>query len=185
LSEPIGRSLVPPRKNLGPEPWPERRPLQSAWVIVAILTLSVAVWLLGRMVRRRLARSRPGQATPAVVDVTPRGRLVGLSTSTKNALATRFGSTWRAKTTEELADEPPLRDVLGPEMLTQLIEFLDRIDRLKFAPERPSKNRQSLEDELAAWDPRVAGLIARIEARANGRHERQASRVNSDSSQRR
>jgi hypothetical protein len=55
--------------------------------------------------------------------------------------------------------------LLGPEKLAELIEFLDRIDRLKFAPERPGQNGITLEGELALWNPRVTGLIARIEAR--------------------
>jgi hypothetical protein len=185
VSDPVGRSLVPPRPNLGPEPWPKSSPLESLWLLLGTLILPVAGWLIWRMVRRRGARSNQGSAVPDTLDVTPRGRLVALSTSTKNALASRFGSTWRAKTTEELAAESPLRDVLGPEMLGQLIEFLDRIDRLKFAPERPYHNGQSLPEELAAWDPRVAGLIARIEAKANGRHDKQASRASSAASPRR
>ena len=128
------------------------------------------------MRRRRAAVAARPTRHPSAPDVTPRGRLVALSTSTKNALAARFGPTWRAKTTEELAAEPALAEVLGPELLGELIEFLDRIDRLKFAPERPNHFGRSLEEELADWDPRVAGLIARIEARTNGRHDKQASR---------
>ena len=174
MSDPVGAILVPPRPNLGPEPWPKSSPLESLWLVLGILILPVAAWLIWRMC------APPGSAVPirtpapAALDVTPRGRLVALSTSTKNALASRFGSTWHAKTTEELAAESALKDVLGPEMLGQLIEFLDRIDRLKFAPERPNHNGRSLPEELAAWDPRVAGLIARIGAKANGRHDKQA-----------
>jgi hypothetical protein len=177
VTDPVGRSLVPPRPNLGPEPWPKSSPLVGLWVVLGILFLAVAAGLIWRMVRRRGARAIQGSPAPSALDVTPRGRLVALSTSTKNALASRFGSTWRAKTTEELAAESVLKDVLGPEMLGQLIEFLDRIDRLKFAPERPNHNGRSLPEELAAWDPRVAGLIARIEAKANGRHDKQAPRA--------
>jgi hypothetical protein len=179
LSEPLGRSLVPPRPNLGPEPWPETSPLARVWLPLLGLILAVAAWFLWRTVRRRYARSHEGPAAPDALDVTPRGRLVALSTSAKSALATRFGPAWRAKTTEELAVQPALGELLGPEMLQELIEFLDRIDRLKFAPERPNHTGQSLDQELAAWNPRVAGLIGRIGARDGGRHDRQASRVDS------
>ena len=120
-----------------------------------------AVWP-GRVPTARASTSRTS---------TPRGRLVALSMSTKNALAARFGPTWRAKTTEELAAEPTLAEVLGPEPLRELIEFLDRIDRLKFAAERSNYIRQPLENELADWNPRIAVLISRIEAKSNGRSQ--------------
>jgi hypothetical protein len=168
---------VPPRPNLGPENWPRAVPLAGYWIALAIAGSLLVAWILWRLVRR--GRSRPGQGFSDTdsADVTPRGRLVALSTSTKNALATRFGPSWRAKTTEELAAEPALSEMLGPEPLQELIQFLDRIDRLKFAPERPNQHRQSLQEELADWNPRIAGVISRIQARSNGRPARQASRA--------
>ena len=175
MSEPLARSLVPPRPNLGPESWPASQPVDPLWLFLAIPASAFVIWAFWRILRRTLARSRPDRATPDETDVTPRGRLVALSTSTKNALAARFGTTWRAKTTEELAAEPLLAEVLGPEPLQELIEFLDRIDRLKFATERSNSVRKPLEDELAGWSPRIAGVIARIEARSNGRHNKPAS----------
>jgi hypothetical protein len=176
VSESLGRTLVPPRPNLGPEPWTTSPPLNPSWMLLAIPTAVVFVWAFWKLLRRSLARPRQDRAAPDEPDVTPRGRLVALSMSTKNALAARFGATWRAKTTEELATEPTLAEVLGPEPLRELIEFLDRIDRLKFAVERPNQVRQPLENELADWGPRIAGVIARIEARTNGRHEKLSAR---------
>jgi hypothetical protein len=172
----MARSLVPPRPNLGPETWPKAVPLAGIWLALLISASALLAWVLWRLVRRGAARPGQGLATPDSADVTPRGRLVALSTSTKNALASRFGPAWRAKTTEELAAEPALREMLGPEPLQELIQFLDRIDRLKFAPERPNQDRQSLHEELADWNPRIAGLISRIQAKTNGRHNKQASR---------
>ncbi len=176
VSEPTARSLVPPRPNLGPETWPKTVPLAGYWIALSIASAVLIAWALWRFVRRGAAR--PGQGALAIdsADVTPRGRLVALSTSTKNALATRFGPTWRAKTTEELAAEPALSEMLGPEPFQELIQFLDRIDRLKFAPERPNQHRQSLQEELADWNPRIAGLITKIQAKPNGRHVKRATR---------
>ncbi len=170
------RSLVPPRPNRGPEPWPKDLLPAGVWIALAISVSTLFVWILWRLVRRR--RARPGQdlTTPDEADVTPRGRLVALSMSTKNALAARFGPTWRAKTTEELAAEPALGEVLGPESLEELFQFFDRIDRLKFAPERPDHDQRSLQAELADWNPRVAGLVSRIQARTNGRSDKQVAR---------
>ena len=172
MSEPLGRALLPPRPNLGPESWPDRAPVDWRWlVMIGIVGSILAGWAFWKLARRRLARSRERLNNPEQVDPTPRGRLVALSMLTKNALATRFGSTWRAKTTEELAVEPLLVQQLGPESLEELITFLDRIDRLKFAPERANHGRRSLEEDLANWSPRIAGVISKIEARGNGRQK--------------
>jgi hypothetical protein len=176
VSQPLGRALIPPQPNLGPEPWPKSPPFDPFRLVLAIPVTAVVLWAIWRFSRRGLARSRPDRATHEEPDVTPRGRLVALSSSTKNALAARFGASWRAKTTEELAAEPVLADILGPEPLRDLIAFLDRIDRLKFATERSNSIRQPLENELADWNPRIAGVIAKIEARANGRHEKLSRR---------
>ncbi len=69
-----------------------------------------------------------------------------------------------------------LAELLGAEPLGELIEFLDGIDRLKFAPERPNNNRRSFQEDLAKWDPRIAEVITRIKARTNGRTESPARR---------
>ena len=122
-------------------------------------------------------KSPEGAVSLEPLDESPRGRLVALSSSAKTALAARFGPAWRAKTTEELAVEPALAALLGPDLLHELIAFLDRTDRLKFAPHRSNRAGRSLEEELAAWDPRVAGLIGKIGARSNGRPDKPSSRT--------
>jgi len=141
------------------------------WLAAGIPALAIIGWVIWRVARRRVARSVSGATAADQVDPTPRGRLVALANTTKNALAAQFGPTWRAKTTEELAADPVLAEVLGPEPLGELIEFLDGIDRLKFAPERPNGNRRSFQDDLAKWEPRIADVLTRIKARANGRQE--------------
>jgi hypothetical protein len=168
--------LVPPRPNLGPETWPKAVPLAVIWLALLIAASALFAWVLWRFARKGAGWAEQGLATLDSADVTPRGRLVALSTSTKNALASRFGPTWRAKTTQELAAEPALSEMLGPEPLQELIQFLDRIDRLKFAPERPNQHRQSLHEELADWNPRIAGLITKIQAKTNGRPIKRAPR---------
>jgi hypothetical protein len=176
VSDPIGRSLVPPRPNLGPELWPKERPYELYWLAAGIPALAIIGWIFWKLVRRPTARSGHGAAAAEQVDPTPRGRLVALANSTKNALAAQFGPTWRAKTTEELAADPVLAEVLGPAPLGELIEFLDGIDRLKFAPERPNGNRRSFQEDFAKWDPRIAEVITKIKSRANGRPETPARR---------
>jgi hypothetical protein len=79
-------------------------------------------------------------------DTTPRGRLVAHSLSIRDVLANQFGTAWRAKTTEELAAEPRLAEVLGPDQL-----------------------HESLERELATWEPRLTDLKKKIQAKPEGR----------------
>jgi len=132
-----------------------------------VLLLIVVSWILFRR-----ARGRPKGAVAVSVgehDDTPRGHFVALSQSIREALTTQFGTSWRAKTTEELSADSQLEQVLGKEPLQELIRFLDQVDRLKFAAEPPLHHLESLDDELATWKPKVADLVEKIRAKANGR----------------
>ena len=80
----------------------------------AACSSQLARWLSWpRLVRRggssadgRAGSRRSGPATSANhADATPRGRLVALSYSIRDALIGQFGTAWRAKTTEELSAE--------------------------------------------------------------------------------
>jgi hypothetical protein len=170
VNQPGARRLVPPRPNLGPEPWSEAQPLAGFFVVAGTLACLLLVWLVWRRGRRgrvgRLARDLISQRPR---DVTPRGRLVGLSDSIRDVLANQFGTSWRAKTTEELSAEVRLEDVLGREHLEELIRFLDQVDHLKFAPERSSHHHEALERELTIWEPRLADLKNKIQAKREGR----------------
>jgi hypothetical protein len=126
--------------------------------------------LVGWFVWRRLQPKRflaaPGSpAARSLPDDTPRGRLLALAHSIRESLTTKFGASWRAKTTEELSADAQLAEVLGRDGLRELIRFLDEVDRLKFAPERSDRGEESLAAELAAWQPSLGALLERIEAR--------------------
>lgn len=168
---PTPRTLVPPRPNLGPEPWSEPTPIE--WYIG--LGVLLAILLGGSLVWRRRARNRARRAARSLAarsappDTSPRGRLVALSHSIRDTLANQFGTAWRAKTNEELAAEPRLRESLGNERLEELIQFLVAIDHLKFAPNRSNPRETSLEEQLAAWEPRLAELGKQIRARPERR----------------
>jgi hypothetical protein len=89
----------------------------------------------------------------------------------RDVLTKQFGTAWRAKTTEELAAEPRLAEVLGHDQLRELIRFLDQVDQLKFAPERSNHHHESLERELAAWEPQLADLKKTIQAKPDARQK--------------
>jgi hypothetical protein len=172
VNVPETRSLVPPRPNLGPEPSLDSPPRASVWTAVAISALLILLIAVGILTLMRRARRLPKHAAPVVLrepDDTPRGHFVALSQSIRETLTSQFGTSWRAKTTEELSSDGELEQVLGKEPLEELIRFLDQVDRLKFAPERPSHQLAALDDELAAWKPRVADLLEKLRAKANGR----------------
>ncbi|MHB1556120.1 MAG: hypothetical protein ACYC61_01440 [Isosphaeraceae bacterium] len=166
------RGLVPPKPNLGPEPWRDVRPgsrllLPAVLVVIAVVFLMLA-WAWRRRRAALLARRTFADLTMAA-EPTPRDRLVGLSDSIRDALTVPFGTSGRAKTTEELASDERLAGLLGDEDFRELIRFLDRIDVLKFAPERGDNGQNALEEMLSNWEPRITALDTRIRARPRAR----------------
>ncbi len=166
------RGLVPPKPNLGPEPWRDVRHTSRLLLPAALVAVAVVALVLAWIWRRRRAAIRARQAlvrAGTVAEPTPRDRLVGLSESIRDALTVPFGTAGRAKTTEELASDDRLAELLGDDGFRELIRFLDRIDVLKFAPERGDNHRVSLDEMLTDWEPRIAALDARIRTRTRTR----------------
>jgi hypothetical protein len=165
VSQAVGRGLVPPRPNLGPESWSDSQSLPVALIVAAALGGLLIAWLFWIWRKKTRTRIRRDHKTQSPHDATPQGRLVAFSSSIRETLADRFGTAWRAKTTQELATEDTLVEVLGDEQLDELIRFLDFVDHLKFAPERSSNNHESLESELTNWEPRIAAIGKKIETK--------------------
>jgi hypothetical protein len=165
------RGLVPPRPNLGPEPWYEATRIPDVLLLLPlILGFLLLCWLFWSMFRRRRMRLRQGDLAPEDrPDATPRERLVALSNSIRQALTVQYGTTWRAKTTEELSVDAQLVQAVGPDGLAELIRFLDQVDHIKFAPERSNQRHESLRHDLEIWEPRVAELKAKIRANTGAR----------------
>ena len=75
------RALVPPRPNLGPEPWSEAGPITLYVAIGAVLTALLVGWIVWTKLARRVlgARSRDSsvrQRTARHVSERPPGRSV-------------------------------------------------------------------------------------------------------------
>lgn len=168
--------LVPPRPNLGPEPMPEDRsltPRPLAWLPAAGI-IGVVLWLwLRRRLRRRGDVRHAGPRRPAAAPATLRDQTIARSRAVRAALAARFGPSWSAKTTEEIAAEPALAEGLGAEPAARLVAFLAEADRAKFAdaadlgpPEPPSYFARL--DELLAALGADAGSTAGARSRING-----------------
>jgi hypothetical protein len=162
-------TLVPPRPNLGPEPWPDA----PGWLGVAGWWGSgLALMLLLVLWRRRRRRSRAGSSSlaspidlPAEVEPTPRQRLITASVDVRGALIGAFGTTWASKTTEEIADEPKLAERFDPPEVERLVAFLRLADRVKFAEAEPSTP-----EDWEAWAiDFVSGLGNGATPRINGK----------------
>jgi hypothetical protein len=158
-------SLVPPRPNLGPEPWPDRQGWPSSadwWMLALVLLVLVAGW------RWRRARSKGqtlGSAGPSEIsssgDSSPRQRLIASSEQVRDALIGAFGSPWGSKTTEEIAIEPILLERFERSEVERLITFLTEADRAKFA--RDESNH------LDDWEVWAGGFVARMASGASSR----------------
>lgn len=133
------RGLVPPRPNLGPDPWSDPQQVSPFLLAMAVLAGLFIVWFVAkRLRRRRKGKDGLDRLIPQTRDLSARGQLVAHSDSMRDELAHQFGSAWRAKTTEELSVEPQLEQILGRDQLEELIRFLDQVDHLKFAPSDPA-----------------------------------------------
>jgi hypothetical protein len=177
VNEPVApRGLVLPRPNLGPEPWYEAERLATVPLVLLILGCVLVAWLFWWRLGRRRTRLNRGASAPADrPDATPRERLVTLSNSIREALTVQYGTTWRAKTTEELSADAQLVQAVGPDGLEELIRFLDQVDHIKFAPERSNQHHDSLRHDLELWEPRVADFTAKIRAKPAGRRNLQTA----------
>jgi len=151
LNQENPRVLVPPRPNLGPEPWSEERlslwPLLEVGLVLAAL-LAGAVWIISRRRRRRRAVSTPQPVTS--LD-TPDAQLLSLAVQARETLATRFGPSLRARTTEEIASDPQVKEALGDDHFASLIRLLSTADHWKFASPPENGQTASLLEELPHW----------------------------------
>lgn len=162
-------TLVPPRPNLGPEPWPEGTgwPGLAGWAGAGLaLVLALAIWSRRRRRSRKGAPETSGPiALPGEVDPTPRQRLIASSEVVRGALIGAFGPAWASKTTEEIAEEPGLAGRFDPPEVERLLAFLRLADRVKFAEAEPG-TADDWEDWAGAF---LSSMGAGTTSRINGK----------------
>jgi hypothetical protein len=138
--------IIPPRPNLGPEPWPD----PQAWPWIALGLVSLMVTLIVLRVRRKRRKARvavlPTTALPAAVEPPTE-----LPDRVRGALVRAFGSGWRARTTEEVAASPVLIERFGEEVAGRVVAYLRASDRSKF-----SHDAAGPPEELDWWASRFA-----------------------------
>jgi hypothetical protein len=138
------------------------------------ILIATGIWRRRRSAARAHGRG-PTARPPFDRDATSRDRLMGLHESLREGLTTRFGNSFRAKTTEELSADERLVEHLGDEDFRDFIRFMDQLDRLRFAPARSHDQDGSIDDLLITWEPRVASLGAKIRQRPPRRPKKAAT----------
>ena len=127
---------LPPRPNLGPEPWsrPNPSPAVVAGLGSTFLIFAFAALLFGRYRRRKRMKSPSipvNNESASSLENAP--EIVAWFDRVRALLVARFGPTWNAKTTEELLAAPELLALLDPDRLERLSLSLLSADRAKFA----------------------------------------------------
>jgi len=110
--------------------------------------LAGLIWMIRRRGRRRRAASPP---QPVTVLNTPDAQLLSLAIQARETLATRFGPSLRARTTEEISSDALVKEALGDDHFASLIRLLATADRWKFASPPENGQTESLLEELPQW----------------------------------
>ena len=161
------RVLIPPRPNLGPETWSEEPssipPLLAAGIaLLVLLTGAIGIFFYRRRRSgRRTAKSCPAEAMPVI----PATQLLNLAGQIREDLAARFGPSFRARTTQEIAADLEVKEVIGVEHLEPMIRLLSLADHCKFAALPENGDQQTLGDEISAWTALRTDLVARLAAK--------------------
>ncbi len=170
MNQDAPRVLVPPRPNPGPEPWSEiRSPPLPFWATAVLLAVVlVGVWTIVR--HRRARRTHVTAARRAINhDDSPSGKLLTLAEEVRGTLIAKFGPAMRARTTEEIAADPLVREALGEQRLDPLIRLLAEADRWKFATRPGNGREESLLSDLPGWEAWHRALLADTAARPKPR----------------
>lgn len=116
------QSYVPPRPNLGPEPWAGQGRASPLWILGAIAILLLVGW--------RITRKRTSIPSPIA---TPIETWQAAAFELRRRAAERFGADWVARTSEEILEGLRARNCLSSPNLELVGEILTHADFIKFA----------------------------------------------------
>ena len=138
---------LPPRPNLGPEPWSRPNPAPGL-----VASFGFALLIFGFLVLR-IARGRRRRRTKTLLVIVEKktgADSAPWSERVRELLAARFGPSWNAKTSEELLDAAELVSLLDSERLERLTRLMLSADRARFAsiadPVPVEERRAAIED---------------------------------------
>lgn len=125
---------LPPRPNPGPLPLdrPEARTVPPIGFIAPIVLILLVLCSLVLARIRSLPTRQRERALARLIPLAPAEQALHAAEILRDALVASRGPTWRAKTTEEIADDQALSFALGAERLASLISVLSLADRIKF-----------------------------------------------------
>lgn len=162
----LSEELRLPRPNLGPEPAPAAPSVarKLTLVLLAMAWLVVVAWRVWR------PQGTYDSVTSVQAPAAPRAYQSPIAIwaeAVREKLVRRYGPSWAAKTTEELASRPELAEQFTPEHALQIIAFLRAADRAKFAEVTDEP------DQRDAWEGWVTDFLASSDedamSRINGR----------------
>lgn len=150
-------ATLPPRPNLGPEPWPDPARPSAWWVLLALPFFGLAAWRFRRVNARSnpLAVGRHLDEDDASLPADQ--RLARLADRVRDRLAERFGSGWAAMTTEQLHLALLAGVPIAEFPSADAVSLFHAADRAKFA-NWPVADDHLGEAEAAA--ARVLGALA-------------------------
>lgn len=161
------RVLIPPRPNLGPERWSEEHsgalPFWSAGIALLVLlagTIGI-FWYRRRRSGRQATTPSPAEGLPP----SHATELLNLACQIRDDLAARFGPSLRAQTTQEIAADLEVKEVLGVEHFELVIRLLTLADYYKFAALSENSDQQAIREAISAWKAVRNGLMARLAAK--------------------
>jgi hypothetical protein len=128
--------------------------------VAAAVLAAGALWLWKRRKRRRRVAAQPAPVVLllAAEDLTPRDQIITWAEAVRGGLVARFGDSWRAKTTEEIALDESLVPALGEEEAGRLVRFLNQADRAKFGTDGDAA-WSAHEHRFAEWETWVPSFL--------------------------
>ena len=121
---------LPPRPNLGPEPWPEPDRLSAWWLCLGLPIFALAAWRFRRIHGPQRPTAQEASAAEIESEQSSAETFVRLVERLRSALVAKFGVSWSAMTTEELAVALVAKEFGSPRL--PLIELFHVSDRVKF-----------------------------------------------------
>lgn len=125
------RLPLPPRPNLGPEPWPETQWPSAWWLGLGAFPLLLAGWRYRRTRKPSGAQKLDEQPSGTDRELSATERFLALVARLRETLVARFGMNWVAMTTEEL--DVALQSKNIGTRPARIVELFRVSDRVKFA----------------------------------------------------
>lgn len=167
--------ILPPRPNLGPEPWDDRSFTDLFIIIAFVLFVINALLFIYKLLMdiRGSARSNRSSSTENPANDDPKAVWVAWSNRVRAALDREFGAGHSARTTEEIEGDSAIKTGMNADRRDRLIAFLRAADQAKFGGESIALDPET----RSIWDDWVQEFCRSCESLSEGQSAKQ-NRVN-------